>query len=83
MLSIIAGVYIIQNQTFVVQVRFSYVLVYIEIRSQFPFNRCCFCCCFFHLFAEDESGHKPEALNKKAVVIVNRVRDKLTGKSSL
>ena len=29
---------------------------------------------------EDESGPKPEALNKKAVAIVNRVRDKLTGK---
>lgn len=28
---------------------------------------------------EDESGPKPEALNKKAVAIVNRVRDKLTG----
>ena len=31
------------------------------------------------LSAEDDSGHKPEALNKKAVAIVNRVRDKLTG----
>ena len=30
---------------------------------------------------EDENGHKPEALNKKAVAIVNRVRDKLTGTS--
>lgn len=30
---------------------------------------------------EDENGHKPEALNKKAVAIVNRVRDKLTGMS--
>ena len=30
-------------------------------------------------FEEDESGPKPEALNKKAVAIVNRVRDKLTG----
>jgi len=29
---------------------------------------------------EDENGHKPEALNKKAVAIVNRVRDKLTGR---
>ena len=29
---------------------------------------------------EDESGPKPEALNKKAVAIVNGVRDKLTGK---
>ena len=33
----------------------------------------------FALFTEDESGPKPEALNKKAVAIVNRVRDKLTG----
>ena len=31
-------------------------------------------------FAEEESGHKPEALNKKAISIITRVRDKLTGK---
>ena len=29
-----------------------------------------------------ESGSAPEALNKKAIAIVNRVRDKLTGQYS-
>ncbi|XP_028518839.1 serine/threonine-protein kinase mTOR isoform X1 [Exaiptasia diaphana] len=29
---------------------------------------------------EDEHAHKPEALNKKALDIITRVRDKLTGR---
>ena len=31
-----------------------------------------------HLFSSDV-GSQPEALNKKAIAIVNRVKDKLTG----
>ena len=32
------------------------------------------------LHSMDNGNHEPEALNKKAVSIINRVRDKLTGK---
>lgn len=34
------------------------------------------------IFSEDEENAKPEALNKKALQIVKRVKDKLTGKYS-
>ena len=30
-------------------------------------------------YGGSDSDHEPEAVNKKAVTIVNRVRDKLTG----
>lgn len=40
------------------------------------------CSCFF-CFLVGDGLVKPEALNKKAIQIINRVRDKLTGKLML
>ena len=56
-----------------------------KIIQNYQFSSCLnahiltFCLICLLCFAEGETGVQPEALNKKAITIINRVRDKLTG----